>query len=100
MNFEPNMKAAELLIKEAKRVGKTPWCCCCITEDYVFEQLNGVSRYNPNFVCIQKGNTTITTNQPFSVNGILFNNHTIKYPQETFEETKARRNNDRCLFES
>jgi hypothetical protein len=95
--FEINAEAAKILIKEGKRVGKTPWCCCGITEDYVFEQLNGFSKHNPNVVCIQRGNTTITTNQSFSINGVLFNSHVVKYPQETMEETCNRRNIENSL---
>jgi len=71
--MEPNMQAAMSLIKEAKECGKVPWCCCAVTERYVYELLNPM-------IAVQIGSVTINIPDP------------KLYPQETFEETKKRRN--------
>ena len=69
--MEPNLQAAIQKIDEAKRVGKCPWCCCAITEQYVYETLNPIIGVLVNGILVKVGNPEL-------------------YPQETFEESQKR----------
>ena len=61
-----NLEAAKINIEEAERIGKCPWCCCGITEDWVYARMNPV---------IEK------EGQKYQL---------LLYPQETFEESQRR----------
>jgi hypothetical protein len=67
IDIKPNLQAAILQIEEAKRIGKCPWCCCAITEQYVYDIMN------PNGLV---------------KDGIVY--RIVHFPQETFAESQKR----------